>query len=277
MISPVHHIFNHRILQKLSKDIVPWRQPWPTHATNLFTGQPYGGINALILNLEPSRSPFWLTFREALKLGGHVNPAAPPVPVYLTRYSDTDGRCRELPRYVNTFNLDHIFDIEAPSVQQSPPADPLEAAKALAEQAGLGPVVHRHTPPCYLHGIDQIWMPTVDSYPTPETYYHELFGQLARATAHPTRLNRTAFQQDAGTEHLTAEIAACFLSNQTGIMARVHFEDEPAMVAGWHRAFQRDPSLVIRAAARAQDAAYFVSHHIAQQLQPLPPTITLHV
>src|SRR5271166_3855422 len=73
-----------RIIAELEAGRVPWAQPWATAAAktplampkNASTGRQYSGINVLILwgavieHGFPAQS--WLTFRQALSLGGNV-------------------------------------------------------------------------------------------------------------------------------------------------------------------------------------------------------------
>src|SRR6202142_2790815 len=73
-----------KIIAELEAGRVPWVQPWGTAAAkaplamprNAATGRQYSGINVLILwgavieHGFPAQS--WLTFRQALSLGGNV-------------------------------------------------------------------------------------------------------------------------------------------------------------------------------------------------------------
>src|SRR6478736_341041 len=73
-----------KIIAELEAGRVPWVQPWGTAAAkaslampkNAATGRQYSGINVLILwdavieHGFPAQS--WLTFRQALLLGGNV-------------------------------------------------------------------------------------------------------------------------------------------------------------------------------------------------------------
>src|SRR6476620_2668831 len=73
-----------RIIGELEAGRVPWVQPWGTAAAraplampkNASTDRQYGGINVLILWGAVIERGFtgqsWLTFRQALSLGGHV-------------------------------------------------------------------------------------------------------------------------------------------------------------------------------------------------------------
>jgi antirestriction protein ArdC len=73
-----------KIIAELEAGRVPWDQPWGTAAAkatlgmpkNASTDRPYSGINILLLWGSTIEHGFtgqsWLTFRQALALGGHV-------------------------------------------------------------------------------------------------------------------------------------------------------------------------------------------------------------
>jgi antirestriction protein ArdC len=71
-----------RIVAEMEKGVVPWVRPWSRSAAPLglprsaATRKAYSGINILILWDAVIRRGFaaqeWLTFRQALSLGGHV-------------------------------------------------------------------------------------------------------------------------------------------------------------------------------------------------------------
>ncbi len=71
-----------RIIAELEQGRLPWVQPWDSAACgctmprNASTGRSYSGINVLILWAAVVEGGYasqrWLTFRQALALGGHV-------------------------------------------------------------------------------------------------------------------------------------------------------------------------------------------------------------
>ena len=99
-----------KIIAELEAGRVPWVQPWGTAAAkaplgmpkNAATGRLYSGINVLILwgavieHGFPGQS--WLTFRQALGLGGNVRRAstAPPSSMPTASFPKTrrSGRLR---------------------------------------------------------------------------------------------------------------------------------------------------------------------------------------
>jgi len=76
----VYDQITERIVELLQKGTVPWHKPWKAQGglpRNLVTKKLYRGINVFLLHAMHYESPFWLTFRQALELGGnHPNHAA---------------------------------------------------------------------------------------------------------------------------------------------------------------------------------------------------------
>src|ERR1700731_2894760 len=96
-----------KIIAELEAGRVPWVQPWGTAAAraslampqNAATQRRYSGINVLILWGAVIERGFagqsWLTFRQALALGGHVRKGERGTPVvYADRFTPDDERRR---------------------------------------------------------------------------------------------------------------------------------------------------------------------------------------
>ena len=100
-----------KIIAELEAGRVPWVQPWGTTAAkaplampaNAATGRQYSGINVLILWGAVIEHGFpvqsWLTFRQALSLGGHVRKGergttVPSMPTGSFPMKDGDARRR---------------------------------------------------------------------------------------------------------------------------------------------------------------------------------------
>jgi antirestriction protein ArdC len=85
-----------KIIAELEARRVPWVQPWGTAAAkaqlampkNAATGRTYSGINVLILWGSVIEHGFpvqaWLTFRQALSLGGNVRKGAAAASLFRT-------------------------------------------------------------------------------------------------------------------------------------------------------------------------------------------------
>ncbi|MCK1504528.1 ArdC-like ssDNA-binding domain-containing protein, partial [Bradyrhizobium sp. 18] len=96
-----------KIIAELEAGRIPWVQPWGTAAiraplampSNASTGRRYSGINVLILWGAVIEHGFsgqcWLTFRQALALGGHVRKGERGTAVvYADRFTPDDERRR---------------------------------------------------------------------------------------------------------------------------------------------------------------------------------------
>jgi antirestriction protein ArdC len=96
-----------KVIAELEAGSVPWVQPWGTPGAktslampkNAATGQQYGGINVLTLWGAVIEHGFsaqsWLTFRQALSLGGHVSKGERGITVvYADRFIPGDERQR---------------------------------------------------------------------------------------------------------------------------------------------------------------------------------------
>src|SRR6267378_335685 len=96
-----------KIIAELEAGRVPWVQPWGTAAAkaslampkNASTNRQYSGVNILILWGAVIEGGFsgqsWLTFRQALGLGGHVRKGERGTTVvYADRFTPDDERRR---------------------------------------------------------------------------------------------------------------------------------------------------------------------------------------
>src|SRR5713226_1192741 len=66
-----------RILAELEAGAAPWVKPWSATPgqnvpCNAVTNRPYSGCNVVLLWMAAGRTPRYLTFKQALELGGNV-------------------------------------------------------------------------------------------------------------------------------------------------------------------------------------------------------------
>jgi hypothetical protein len=81
----IYATITNRFIEKLKQGIVPWQKPW-LDVQNLVSRKPYHGINALLLGSSEFKSPFWLSFKQALDLGGHVKKGERSTPVIYYKF-----------------------------------------------------------------------------------------------------------------------------------------------------------------------------------------------
>ena len=100
----VYEIITETIIKKLQEGTVPWHMPWSSDGPkNLISGKAYRGINVFLLGSLGYMSPYWLTFKQAQSLGGHVNKGEKSTPVvfwktYSKMEQDETGKHEEVSR-----------------------------------------------------------------------------------------------------------------------------------------------------------------------------------
>jgi antirestriction protein ArdC len=274
----IYQAITSRFVEQLKRGTVPWQKPW-FGVQNIVSRKPYRGINALLLGSTDDQSPFWITFKQALDLGGHVRKGQRSTPVIyykiLEKRDDAgnlkvrdDGRPERVPfvRWANVFNLDQTEGIEPPVIAvQEGPTLPLERAAAIVENAKLCPIHHAGFAACYSPTDDVIRIPALSTFHSNEDYYHTLYHELTHASGHSSRLARKGVTQQSrfgsepySKEELVAELGAAFLSNHAGILESVRFENSAAYLGSWINKLENDPRLIVATASQAQKASDFV-------------------
>lgn len=279
MSRDIYQSITDRFLEQLKKGTVPWQQPWTSCVQNIVSRKPYRGINAFTLGMTDRTSPFWLTFKQALDLGGHVKKGEKSLPVIYYKLLEKqdavgrpavreDGRPDRIPfvRWANVFNLDQTEGIEPPAITTTQSiGEPLEKAASIVENTRLCPIHHGGFAAIYSPKDDVIRLPAPTSFRSLEDYYQTLFHEMTHATGHQSRLNREGITQPVkfgserySKEELVAELGAAFLSNEAGILNQIQFDNSAAYLASWIEKLENDPRMIVSAASQAQKSADFV-------------------
>ena len=75
MNESVYQVITDRIVSLLEQGTIPWQKPWhggEQAPQNLISRKHYRGVNVFLLNSMHYAAPFWLTYKQAQELGGHV-------------------------------------------------------------------------------------------------------------------------------------------------------------------------------------------------------------
>jgi len=278
MSDTVYQIITDRIVGLLEKGVVPWQQTWKGRLgipRNLGTKKTYEGVNLFLLASMGYQSPFWLTFKQAIKLGGNVRKGEKACPVVFWKILEdkTDGakepKKRPLLRYYSVFNVAQCEQIaylvpDIASVDR--PACLIAKPEQLVERMSQRPPIkHGLAQAFYSPREDFVGMPTRRSFASDEHYYGVLFHELTHATGHQSRLNRATLTEKAGfgtdsyaKEELIAEMGSAFLCAHAEIVERT-IENSAAYLNGWLQRLKGDCKLVVHAAAAAQKAADFIT------------------
>ncbi|WP_426025055.1 ArdC family protein [Brevundimonas sp. TSRC1-1] len=274
----IHTRITNQILAQLEAGVRPWIQPWTSDGKVSrplrHDGTPYNGINILLLWSEAAvrgfTAPTWMTFRQALALGGHVRKGERGSTVVyantLVRTETSDAgeeatsRIPLLKAYT-VFNIDQIEDLPERYVPQPQPAINPEVRITEAEAffaSCRADIRHGGGMAYYAPGPDIVQMPPFESFRDAESYYATLGHEMTHWTRHSSRLDRYFGRQRHGDEgyareELVAELGAAFLCADLGLALEPR-EDHASYLASWLQVLRNDKRFIVSAAAHAQRA-----------------------
>lgn len=278
------------IVADLENGVRPWTKPWSAeHLAGRITrplrstGEPYSGINVILLWAESVArgytAPIWITFRQALALGGHVRKGEHgSTVVYANQITRTesgdDGRDveRQIPflKAYTVFNVDqveglpaHFYAVAEPRLDATQRIDHADAFFA----ATGAEVRHGGNQAYYALQPDYVQMPPFECFEDPESYYATLAHETTHWTRHPTRLDRDFGRTRWGDEgyareELVAELGAAFLCADLGLALEPR-PDHASYIASWLKALRDDRRFMFTAAAHAQRACDFLRGGLA--------------
>ena len=274
-----------KIIAELEAGRLPWVQPWGTAAAkaplgmpkNAATGRAYSGVNVLILwgavieHSFPSQS--WLTFRQALSLGGNVRKGERGTTVvYADRFipDDEKKRAREtgeeaqaipfLKRFT-VFNSAQCENLPDDIAVVAPPPDPgliQPQVEALIKATGIDFRIGGNRA-FYAPSPDYVQVPPPQAYFEPINWHRTALHECSHASGAPHRLNRDlsgAFgTKKYAFEELIAEISAAFCCAALGIVPTVRHAD---YIGSWLEVLREDNRAIVRAASQASKATDYL-------------------
>lgn len=272
-----------RIVSALESGTVPWRKPWSAPAEshrNPVSGTTYRGINPFLLELTAMGAgytdPRWLTFKQALSLGGAVRKGEKSTMVVFWKQikvkdqdAGPDDRAKMIPllRHYNVFNVAQCDGIELEAPAEREPFEPIAAAAGIVDAMPGRPTIgHGGDRAFYAPALDMVQLPEPGQFHEREHYYSTAFHELVHSTGHESRLNRPevagrgnhAFgSEEYSREELVAELGAAMLCGVSGIVPPT-IDQSAAYIASWLRVLKDDRKLLVSAAGRAQRAADFI-------------------
>ncbi len=203
-----------KIIAELEAGRIPWVQPWGTAAAkaplalprNAASGRYYSGINVLILWGAVVEHGFagqsWLTFRQALALGGNVRKGERGTTVvYADRFvpDDEKRRSREtgedaqaipfLKRFT-VFNAAQCEKLPDDIAIVAPPPGLIEPrVETLIRATGIDFRIGGNRA-FYVPALDYVQVPPPQAYFEPINWHRTALHELGHATGHPSRLGR---------------------------------------------------------------------------------------
>ena len=294
----LYDVITDKIIAELEAGHVPWVQPWGTAAAkaplamprNAATARRYSGINVLILwgavveHGFPGQS--WLTFRQALALGGNVRKGERGTTVvYADRFvpDDEKQRAREtgeeaqaipfLKRFT-VFNAAQCDGLPDDIVIVAPPPPPglIEPrVEALIHATGIDFRIGGNRA-FYVPALDYVQVPPPQAYFEPINWHRTALHELGHATGHPSRLGRDMAgsfgSKKYAFEELVAEMNAAFCCASLGIAPTVRHAD---YIGSCLEVLREDNRAIVRAASQASKAADWLLGFLPEETEVARP------
>lgn len=274
-----------KIIAELEHGRLPWVQPWSSRTVraplampqNAATSRRYSGINVLILWGAVVEHGFagqsWLTFRQALGLGGSVRKGERGTTVvYADRFTPEEERARarrdgDAPQGIPFLKRFTVFNAEqcdglpegiagsAPRVPEGlilPQAEALIGATGAEVRIGGDRAYYdvRH---------DHVRVPPPQAYAEPINWHRTALHELGHWSGAAGRLGRDLSgsfgSKKYAQEELVAEMTSAFLCASLGIVPTVRHAD---YIGDWLQVLREDDRAIVRAASAASKAADYL-------------------
>jgi antirestriction protein ArdC len=286
MKSDLYQRITDRIVADLEQGVRTWLQPWNAgHMAGRITrplrwnGKPYSGINVISLwgesVVKGYSAPIWMTFKQALELGGCVRKGEHgSLVVYADRFTKTEADDsgseteRSIPflKSYTAFNVEQIEGLPAHYYALAEPVlDPVQRiAHAEAFFAATRADIRHGGDRAYYNLTDDfVQMPPFEAFRDPESYYATLAHECTHWTRHGKRLERDFGRKRFGDEgyameEIVAELGAAFLCADLSLTPEPR-EDHAAYIGHWLKVLKDDKRAVFTAAAHAQRAADYLA------------------
>ena len=292
----IHAEITETILVQLRQGIRPWMKPWGDGETGdhegaglplRVTGTPYGGINVLVLwsasAAKGYKSPTWMTFKQAVDLGGGVRKGEKGEKVvYASKFTkktvDRDTgleveRDLAFHRTYTVFNVEQIDGLEERWYRTSAEVRPINPDQRVEKvdryfRALNIDIRHGGDDAYYVLPDDYIQMPPFGLFHDAEGYYSTLAHESVHWTRHGSRLDRRfrskSGQDSYAKEELVAEIGSAFLAAELGFTPCVR-EDHANYIRAWLRVLGSDSRAIFTAASHASKAVNWLRSHAQAQ------------
>jgi antirestriction protein ArdC len=272
------------IIRKLEDGVVPWRKPWNGEEgmpRNLITKKAYQGINVFLLSCLGYKSPYFLSFNQAKKLGGSIRRGEQAELVVFYKWVDLvdkendepvldkNGQPKKIPmlRYYYVFNLEQCHGIDPKHVPEIKERhfEPITKADLIVRgMPEIPQIKYGENRASYSPLFDTVNMPAKNSFVSDEEMYSTLFHELVHWTGHESRLKRKGIVESSyfgsekySQEELIAEMGSAFLCSTAGIENKT-IDNSAAYINAWLSKLKNDKKLIVIAAGQAQKACDFI-------------------
>ena len=269
-----------RIVAELEAGAAPWVKPWSASPganspCNAVSNRPYSGCNAVLLWMAQAagyRTPRFLTFKQALELGGNVRKGEHGTKVYFVKQlqvqdngadDETATRLVRMMREYTVFNVDQCENLPDSFITGKPmrarnPDTRDELADAFLHSTGAD-IREGHGEAYYVPSRDFVSMPAFTGFAGADHFYNVAFHELTHWSGHKSRLDRDLKNRfgsrNYAAEELIAELCAAFLCAEFGFDGDVR---NAGYIANWIELLKADKRAFFTACSQASKAADYL-------------------
>ena len=283
-----------RIIDFLDEGIIPWQKPWKGGTANAprsaSTKKVYRGTNLALLSCAGYRSPWWLTFGQARKLGGIVRKGERSFPIHYWKFPKEEdckscnglealcescgGTGKYLAKYpqlfsFNVFNasqcdgLPEKYNEVIESDEDLQDFDPIEKAEKVIAGYKNAPKIFNDQIDrnYYSPHLDEVHLTTPEQFISPEEYYSTKFHELVHSTGHKDRLAREGVtdidlfgSHKYSKEELVAEMGSTYLCGIAGIDKDDVIKNSASYIRGWKSKLEDNTDWIVWAGTRSAKA-----------------------
>jgi antirestriction protein ArdC len=217
------------------------------------------------------QTPHYLTFKQALDLGGNVRRGEHGTKVYFVKQlqvadrNGEEGETRIVPmmREYTVFNVDQCENLPD-SINTGKPmrvrnSDTRDGFTDDFLRSTGADIREGHGEAFYVPSHDFISMPAFDAFKAANHFYNVTFHELTHWTAHKSRLDRDLKNRfgsrNYAAEELIAELGAAFLCAEFGIDGDVR---NAGYIASWIELLKADKRAFFTACSKASKAADYL-------------------
>jgi antirestriction protein ArdC len=269
-----------RIVAELEAGAAPWVKPWSATAganipQNAVSNRPYSGCNIILLwraQAAGYRAPRFLTFKQALEVGGNVRKGERGSKVYFVKQlqvhdkgadDETETRLVPMLREYTVFNVAQCENLPENIITGKPmrvrnPDTRDELADAFLRSTGAD-IREGYGEAYYVPSHDFISMPAFAGFKGADHFYNVAFHELTHWTAHKSRLERDLKNRfgsrNYAAEELIAELGASFLCAEFGFDGDVR---NAGYITNWIDLLKADKRAFFTACSQASKAADYL-------------------
>jgi putative DNA primase/helicase len=292
--------FTKKILENLELGTYAWTKCWDAGVRylnyNPISQKAYQGINALNLEAQALEKGYqdkrWLTYKQTLLLGGHVNRGEKATTIQYWRWQrdvprltsngdpvlDENGKQIKdsvplvVPQrfFANVFNAEQTSGLEPDlSVRMKNMEERHADAEKIIQNSGANIIYQPHDGAFYRPSNDTIYLPLREQFHTQNDYYATALHELGHWTGHETRLNRDIYNprgsEAYAREELRAEIASWMIGDKYAIGHDP--KNHTAYIGHWVKVLKDEPKELYRACSDADKIVHFLDYERQQQQQ----------